>query len=211
MASLALARSLANKKIFCVFIRHEAAPWTPLTASTITIRAFGSTRKPKKAVSWTQSEWYLGVTRARQTHTYLNRLFVTSPELTTQIGQLPINKKGRETPVADAKTLIHIIWLLPGGKAQQFRRSSSEKVCRLLGGDLSLVSEIEERHASLQASDEGRSTQEFLLGTPSVRGSVLSLKISTVCLLVSGSCLRATGLILPRDTSTSSSKSTIYS
>lgn len=31
-------------------------------------------------------------------NTYINRLFVTSPELTTQIGQLRINNKGRETP-----------------------------------------------------------------------------------------------------------------
>ncbi|CAN0195074.1 unnamed protein product, partial [Pylaiella littoralis] len=77
--------------------------------------------------------------------------------------QLRINDKGRETPVADAKTLIQIIWLLPGKKAREFRHQSSEKVCRLLGGDLSLVAEIEARHADLQSTDAGRSTQEFLL------------------------------------------------
>lgn len=49
-------------------------------------------------------------------------------------------------------------------KAREFRRQSSEKVCRLLGGDLSLVSEIEARHATLQSTEHGRETQEFLLG-----------------------------------------------
>jgi len=77
--------------------------------------------------------------------------------------RLKINGKGNETPVADAKTLIEIVWLLPGKKAHTFRRQSSEKVCRLLGGDLSLVAEIEARHNSLQSTEEGRATQSFLL------------------------------------------------
>ncbi|CAN0532144.1 unnamed protein product, partial [Ectocarpus sp. 8 AP-2014] len=80
-------------------------------------------------------------------NTYLSRLIQADHELTTRlttrIGRLKINGKGNETPVADAKTLIEIVWLLPGKKAHTFRRQSSEKVCRLLGGDLSLVAEIE--------------------------------------------------------------------
>lgn len=36
-------------------------------------------------------------------------------------------------------------------------------MCRLLGGDLSLVSEVEARHATLQSTEQGRETQEFLL------------------------------------------------
>ena len=35
-------------------------------------------------------------------------------ELNTKIDQLRINGKGRETPVADAKTCVEIIWCLPG-------------------------------------------------------------------------------------------------
>ena len=96
--------------------------------------------------------------------TAFNRLLATSQELVSEGAQLRINKKGRETPAADAKTLIQIVWLLPGRKAREFRHASSKNVCRLLGGDLSLVSDIEARHASLQASEEGRSTQAFLLG-----------------------------------------------
>lgn len=96
-------------------------------------------------------------------NTYLSRLFIDSPELTTRSGQIRINGKGKFTPVADAKTLIEIVWLLPGKKAREFRRQSSEKVCRLLGGDPSLVSEIEARHATLQSTEQGRETQAFLL------------------------------------------------
>ena len=95
--------------------------------------------------------------------TYLSGLFSTSPELNNHVCHIRINGKGKITPVADAKTLIEIVWLLPGKKAHEFRRQSSEKVCRLLGGDLSLVSEIEARHATLQSTKQGRATQEFLL------------------------------------------------
>lgn len=96
-------------------------------------------------------------------NTTFKRLNIDHPELGAHCSQLRINKKGRETPVANAKTLIQIIWLLPGKRAREFRHESSEKVCRLLGGDLSLVSEIEARHASLQSTEKGRASQEFLL------------------------------------------------
>ncbi|CAM9109050.1 unnamed protein product, partial [Ectocarpus sp. 13 AM-2016] len=104
-------------------------------------------------------------------NTSLRRLLQDNPGLGSggpgsrcpRLPRLKINGKGNMTPVADAKTLIEIVWLLPGKKAHTFRRQSSEKVCRLLGGDLSLVSEIEARHATLQSTEEGRATQEFLL------------------------------------------------
>ncbi|CAM9577117.1 unnamed protein product, partial [Ectocarpus sp. 6 AP-2014] len=97
-------------------------------------------------------------------NTSLKRLIQAHPSgLGAQCSRLRINDKGNVTPVADAKTLIEIVWLLPGKKAREFRRQSSEKVCRLLGGDLSIVSEIEARHATLQSTEQGRATQQFLL------------------------------------------------
>lgn len=36
-------------------------------------------------------------------------------------------------------------------------------MCRLLGGDLSLISEIEARHTTIEGTEEGRATQEFFL------------------------------------------------
>lgn len=100
-------------------------------------------------------------------NTSLGRLIQANPDMgygcTQRCTQLRINGKGRLTPVADAKTLVEIVWLLPGKKAHTFRRQSSENVCRLLGGDLSLVFEIEARHAILQSTEEGRAAQEFLI------------------------------------------------
>ena len=71
----------------------------------------------------------------------LARVEKTHPELTTEWCKLRINGKGRETPVADAATLVEIAWLCPGKAAVQFRRKGAESVCRMLGGDLSLVDE----------------------------------------------------------------------
>lgn len=85
--------------------------------------------------------------------------------------KLRINGKGQLTPVADAKTLVEIVFLLPGRIARDFRRKSAAKVCRLLGGDSTLISEIEQRRAQLQSSAEGQASQAFLLGGSS-SGSV---------------------------------------
>ena len=63
-----------------------------------------------------------------------------------------INGKGKLTPVADVKTLVEIVFLLPGKTAREFRRQCAAKVCRLLGGDTTLVSEIEQRRAALGGS-----------------------------------------------------------
>ncbi len=84
------------------------------------------------------------------------------PELTPKWCKLRIDGKGRETPVADAATLVEIAWLLPGKKAASFRRTGAESVCRMLGGDLSLVDEIQRRHAQVAGTTE----EEFLLADP---------------------------------------------
>ena len=70
-----------------------------------------------------------------------------------------IDGKGKETPVADAATLVEIAWLCPGKAAVAFRRKGAESVCRMLGGDLSLVDEIQRRHAQVAGTAE----EEFLL------------------------------------------------
>ena len=67
------------------------------------------------------------------------------------------------TPVADARTLVEIVWLLPGKAARAFRRTSAVTVCRVLGGDLTMVQEIEARHNALASTVEGQHVQEFLV------------------------------------------------
>ena len=89
----------------------------------------------------------------------LSRIHMQHPENMTQCHKLKINGKGRETPVADAATLVEIAWLCPGKAAVQFRRKGAESVCRMLGGDLTLVDEIQRRHAQVAGTAE----QEFLL------------------------------------------------
>lgn len=53
--------------------------------------------------------------------------------------------------MADAKTLVQIV------------------LCRILGGDPTLVSEIEQRRTALERTDQGRATQGFLLAQPTQR------------------------------------------
>ena len=80
-------------------------------------------------------------------------------ELIPRCDKLRINGKGRGTPVADAATLVEIAWLCPGRGATEVRREGAESVCRMLGGDLSLVDEIQRRHAQVAGTAEG----QFLL------------------------------------------------
>ena len=60
---------------------------------------------------------------------------------------IKINNAGWATPVASAPILIQIIWSLPQAAAKEFRNSSAERICRMLGADQSLAREIEMRHA----------------------------------------------------------------
>jgi hypothetical protein len=69
-----------------------------------------------------------------------------------ELKNIKINGLGRPTPVASAPTLVEIIWELPGKAAKDFRRSSAQYICRLLGADLKLAAEIEERHATTSSS-----------------------------------------------------------
>lgn len=103
----------------------------------------------------------------------------TSSNLSQRCEKVRINGKGKFTPVADAKTLVEIVFLLPGKTAREFRRQSAAKVCRLLGGDTTLVSEIEQRRAALESTSEGRATQSFLLAGSSDGGSATPAEIET--------------------------------
>ena len=53
-------------------------------------------------------------------NTSLGRLVLAHPELGARCTRLKVNNKGHPTPVADAKTLIEIVWLLPGKKESIF-------------------------------------------------------------------------------------------
>lgn len=57
----------------------------------------------------------------------LGRLFLTSPELENKCRRLKINDRGNETYVANAKTLVEVVWLLPGKTAQRFVAKARER------------------------------------------------------------------------------------
>ena len=71
---------------------------------------------------------------------------------------IKINGRGKPTPVAAAPILVSLVWNLPGKAAKEFRRQSAHLVCRYLGGDLTLVREIEDRYNALEPEEK-----EFLL------------------------------------------------
>jgi hypothetical protein len=76
--------------------------------------------------------------------------------------QIRINGKGCMTPVADAKTMIRIIWDLPGSKS---RVDCANYICRILGGDPTLIKEMEnvrkQEIEKLQADAEMRAIEDL--------------------------------------------------
>jgi hypothetical protein len=110
----------------------------------------------------TQSVPKASLFSASDASTYHKRLVKdVGTELGTRCPSLRTNAKGQETPCADARTLVEIVWALPGKAARVFRRTSAHTVCRT-GGDLSLVAVIEACHNSLQA-EGGKAAQTFLV------------------------------------------------
>lgn len=84
--------------------------------------------------------------------------------LADRVHYMKINNRGHVTPCSDAPTAIEIIWLLPARAARAFRKQSAETIARVLGGDVSLSAEIEQRCARLQSTEEGRAFQSVMLG-----------------------------------------------
>jgi hypothetical protein len=66
-------------------------------------------------------------------------------DLRERCDQLIINGKGRPTWVADACTVVDIIWELPGKEANVVRCQSAMDICRILGSDLTVMKKIETR------------------------------------------------------------------
>ena len=67
------------------------------------------------------------------------------PDLSEKVGQIKFGGRGNHnTPVPkDLAGLIEIIFLLPGRAAAQVRRAAAQVFVRYLGGDLSLIGEVE--------------------------------------------------------------------
>ena len=94
-------------------------------------------------------------------HTSLRRLKQDFPELI--LNHVRINGKGKLTPVADAKTLMEIAMLLPGKGSTRFRWDSARTVCRVLGGDVQLLGEIQQNDRKWKMIKGGSLIQQALL------------------------------------------------
>jgi DNA segregation ATPase FtsK/SpoIIIE-like protein len=75
----------------------------------------------------------------------VQRLLQAHPDLTTKCSQIKFGGRGnQDTPVPkNLATLIEIIFLLPGRSAAKVRQSAAQIFVRYLGGDLSLIHEVE--------------------------------------------------------------------
>lgn len=92
-------------------------------------------------------------TRENASHLF-QRLSNDHPYIVSDCTHLQFPGKGqRATPVAPLKTLVEIAWLFPGKRAAEFRRAGAATMCRVLGGDLSLVDEIRERHGAIGSEE----------------------------------------------------------
>jgi ribosomal protein S11 len=73
-------------------------------------------------------------------------------------------RRQRDTPIADLATLYEILMLLPGRMAAQSRRQAAQLMIRYLGGDLSLIAEVEENRKlqeRLAAEDPNHPLRQF--------------------------------------------------
>ena len=145
---------------------------------------------------------------AKTTRSYavrvLSRLQESHPENMTKCHTLKIDGKGRATPVADAATLVEIAWLCPGHAAAAFRRKGAESVCRMLGGDLSLVDEIQRRHAQVAGTAEESflltstqgATQTAVQGLPYTLEQLQQMQAAAEAIVASKDALQQSSVVL---------------
>lgn len=91
-----------------------------------------------------------------------SRLQNAHPEVSTICRNLKMSGKGmKQTPVTDAKGAVVIMNLLPGHQAAKFRMACADVIVRYLGGDETLIQEIERNQEAQQAADESNPFQFF--------------------------------------------------
>ena len=84
-----------------------------------------------------------------------SRLCERFPEVRASSANFKFPGQGqRPTPVTDARGFVMILNLLPGEKAAHFRMSSADIMVRYLGGDQSLIAEINRNAAAQEALPE---------------------------------------------------------
>ncbi|CAM9812251.1 unnamed protein product, partial [Pylaiella littoralis] len=116
---------------------------------------------------------------SKAANTYLTRLISideTTPSIKSRTTYVRINGVGRLTPVADLKTLLEIVWKLPGPTSAKFRCKSAEIVCRAMGGDERLIQEIQQNNLLWRSVPGGEAIQKALLQPMEYREAEASSK-----------------------------------
>ena len=82
----------------------------------------------------------------------IQRIFKNHPEVTAGCGHFKFSGQGqRDTPCFDARGCVMLINLLPGPKAAAWRLGTADLLVRFLGGDPSLVAEIQRNGEAQEA------------------------------------------------------------
>ena len=134
--------------------------------------------------------WVTGYNSQHAAKTFTRMSKVVDREW-TNCEHIRIRGKGKPTPVADAPTMVDIIWELPGKMAKQFRRRSALDICRILGGDTTLADEINRRAQTVssaqkrfflgsQPDQRTETPEEYRLRLDEQRARINQMHVSTV-------------------------------
>ena len=94
-------------------------------------------------------------------HTW-QRMSQSFPEVSQSVTNFKFSGQGqRLTPVADARTMVEIVMVLPGRTAAMHRRTAADILVRYLGGDPSLVEEIAANRLSQEQMDDNEPARLF--------------------------------------------------
>jgi hypothetical protein len=94
--------------------------------------------------------------------------FVSHPDFREKTTKVKINQQGHPTWAADLPTIVELIMVLPGKRAKQFRRVCANYIVRILGGDRTLIKEIERQDERLNQTEAGRQFQQSALSSTGV-------------------------------------------
>ncbi len=124
-----------------------------------------------------------------------SRVSEAFPEVLTGCSNFKFSGRGqRETPVAEVRTIVEIIMVLPGRAASQVRKAAADVMVRYLGGDPSLVEEIAANR--LRQEDIGEDEPARLFGQ-TVESEALKRKREEVAMLELEGRMKASECRLP--------------
>lgn len=102
------------------------------------------------------------ITGARNSHSSFERMCAQYPEVLAGCESYEFPGQGqRPTPVTDARGAVMIMNLLPGPAAARFRQTSADIVVRFLGGDETLIAEIQANHELQERVDDNNPIRLF--------------------------------------------------